>query len=588
MTPWQLLSAPARAVKVLHFFPGEPPARRDHTMYSTGREGDTVAADTPSDLRAPRTAVVADPDDARLASYAKALRDAGYSVLCARDAAGLAASLEESRPSVVVVDTSLSAVKADAPVLVVVDLDDPAELAAMKPSGIHDCIAKPPAPRELAYRATALIDMVARRNAARQETEALREQLRQVSAAVRATNDPEEIARHVVAGFGRTFKADHVWLTTFEDSRVPRINAAWSRPGLAPLNEQALPDEDDARRTADLLWAGAETSSSPGTEEPTAGEAASPGIGDAVSSLAVPMGEGSSSLGIIWIAMIDQPRTWSGTELGLIQHVAGNAAHGLIQSHLISSQQQVVKQLQQLDKAKTDFLATVNHELRTPLTSIMAYLDMIQESTEQPVSPEVHQMLDIVVRNTERLRILIEDMLSVSRNGLDDSLMHLTPVRLGQTLDLVAAALRPLATLQNVTIAVEQVPEDPEILADEVQLQQVFTNLVSNAIKFTPSGGRIQVGSESHAAADGTRWATVSVADTGIGISSDEIDHVFTRFYRASNAMSGAIPGTGLGLAITKDIVSRHGGRIDVSSILGAGTTVTVSLPLDAERSQEN
>jgi two-component system, OmpR family, phosphate regulon sensor histidine kinase PhoR len=96
------------------------------------------------------------------------------------------------------------------------------------------------------------------------------------------------------------------------------------------------------------------------------------------------------------------------------------------------------------------------------------------------------------------------------------------------------------------------------------------------------------VGSESHAAADGTRWATISVADTGIGISSDEIDHVFTRFYRASNAMSGAIPGTGLGLAITKDIVSRHGGRIDVSSVLGTGTTVTVSLPLDAERSQEN
>jgi signal transduction histidine kinase len=327
--------------------------------------------------------------------------------------------------------------------------------------------------------------------------------------------------------------------------------------------------------------------STAGTDEPSAGDAPAARIANAVSSLAVPMGEGSSSLGIIWIAMLDGPRTWSGIELGLMQHVAGNAAYGLIQSHLISSQQQVVKQLQQLDKAKTDFLATVNHELRTPLTSIMAYLDMIQESTEQPVSPEVHQMLDIVVRNTERLRILIEDMLSVSRNGLDDSLLHLTPVRLGQTLDLVAAALRPLATQQNVTIAVDPVPEDPEILADEVQLQQVFTNLVSNAIKFTPSGGRIEVGSESHSASDGTRWATVSVADTGIGISSDEIDHVFTRFYRASNAMSGAIPGTGLGLAITKDIVSRHGGRIDVSSTLGSGTTVTVSLPLDT-RSQEN
>lgn len=547
-----------------------------------------MAAETPSGLRAPRTAVVADPDSGRLESYASTLRDAGYSVLCAGDAAELAASLNAFQPSVVVVDSSLSAMEANAPVLVVVDLNNPAELAAMKASGIHDCIAKPPQPRELVHRATALIDMVALRKAAREETEALREQLRQVSAAVRGTNDPQEIARHVVSGFGQTFKADHVWLSTFEDSRVSRINAAWSRPGLDPLPAHALPDEKYARQTADRLWAGAETLSTAGTEETTAGQAPAPGIANAVSSLAVPLGEGSSSLGIIWIAMLNEPRTWTGTELGLMQHVAGNAAHGLIQSHLISSQQQVVKQLQQLDKAKTDFLATVNHELRTPLTSIMAYLDMIQESTEQPVSPEVHQMLDIVVRNTERLRVLIEDMLSVSRNGLDDSLMHLTPVRLGQTLDLVAAALRPLATLQNVTIAVEPVPEDPEILADEVQLQQVFTNLVSNAIKFTPSGGRIEVGSESHAAADGSRWATVSVADTGIGISSDEIDHVFTRFYRASNAMSGAIPGTGLGLAITKDIVSRHGGRIDVSSTLGSGTTVTVSLPLGTDRSQEN
>ncbi|WP_258804415.1 ATP-binding protein [Pseudarthrobacter sp. NS4] len=527
----------------------------------------------------PRSAVVADPDAGRLALNAAALRDAGFTVHTISDTAGLAGLLNAGEPSVIVVDAPLlPAAESDVPVLVMVDLDNPAE-TKVRPPGIHDCIAKPPAPRELVHRATALIDLVSRRNASRQEAEALREQLRQVSAAVRATNDPEEIAKQVVAGFGRTFKADHVRLTTFEDNRVPLITATWNRPGLGPLPANALPGEEEARRTADRLWAGADAA---------AGDAPASNIANTASTLAVPMGEGSSSLGIIWITSIDRPRKWSRAELGLIQHVAGNAAHGLIQSHLISSQQQVVKQLQQLDKAKTDFLATVNHELRTPLTSIMAYLDMIQESTEQPVSSEVHQMLDIVVRNTERLRSLIEDMLSVSRNGLDDSLMHLTPVRLGQTLDLVAAALRPLAKLQNVTIAVDPVPEDPEILADEVQLQQVFTNLVSNAIKFTPSGGRIEVGSESHAAADGTRWATVSVADTGIGISSDEIDHVFTRFYRASNAMSGAIPGTGLGLAITKDIVARHGGHIDVASTLGAGTTVTVSLPLNADRSRSN
>jgi two-component system phosphate regulon sensor histidine kinase PhoR len=195
-------------------------------------------------------------------------------------------------------------------------------------------------------------------------------------------------------------------------------------------------------------------------------------------------------------------------------------------------------------------------------------------------------MLDIVVRNTERLRMLIEDMLSVSRDGRGDSQLHLTPVRLGRTLDIVAGALRPLAKLQNVTIALEPAQEDPEIMGDEVQLQQVFTNLVSNAIKFTPSGGRIQMGSVAHAADDGSRWATVKVADTGIGISSDEIAHVFTRFYRASNAMAGAVPGTGLGLAITQDIVSRHGGHIDVDSELGAGTTVSVTLPLESGANQ--
>ena len=547
----------------------------------------------PSDVRPPRTAVVADPDAGRLALNAQALRGAGYTVLEATDAHSLAAALEATEPSVVVADAFLSGVlsTSTAPVLVMVDLDNPAEIEAANPPGIHDCITKPPAPQELVHRASVLIDQVSRRRASRQEAEGLREQLRGVSAAVRATNDPQEIADHVVAGFGRTFKADHVVLATFEDHRVPLITASWDRRGLAGLPAEALPREDEARATADALWAGTETLSADGNESAARSEAKpgpGPDIAGAASTLAVPIGEGNSSLGIIWIAMMDRPRTWSSAELGLIQHVAGNAAYGLIQSHLINSQQQVVKQLRELDKAKTDFLATVNHELRTPLTSIMAYLDMIQESTEHPVSREVHQMLDIVVRNTERLRTLIEDMLSVSRGGLDTMAMQLAPVRLGRTLDLVAAALRPLATLQNVTIDVDPVPEDPEILADEVQLQQVFTNLVSNAIKFTPSGGRIEVGSESHAAADGSKWATVRIADTGIGISSDEINHVFTRFYRASNAMNGAIPGTGLGLAISKDIVDRHGGRIDVASTLGTGTTVTVSLPLGTDSAQAN
>ncbi|WP_426228624.1 ATP-binding protein [Pseudarthrobacter sp. DSP2-3-2b1] len=548
-----------------------------------------MPGDTPHVATVPYLAVVADPDAGRRQSSSTALESAGFTVSATANSAGLSALLDSSSPSVLVLDSSLADIEAAAPALVLVDLDSPAEVKAVEHAGVRDCIAKPPAAKELVHRATALINLVSRRNEARQEAETLRERLRQVSAAVRGTNDPQEIADLVVKGFGETFSADRVWLTTFDDERVPPITAQWHRHRLAPLPDGLFSDEGSAQRAADFLWTRAETLTVEGAHLPGPGDVALPAeltaLG-ATASVTVPMGEGNSSLGIIWIALMDSPRDWSRAELGLIQHVAGNAAHGLIQSHLITSQQQVVKQLQELDKAKTDFLATVNHELRTPLTSIMAYLDMIQENTSDPVSHEVHQMLDIVVRNTERLRLLVEDMLSVSRNGHEESPLHLTPVRLTRTLEIVTAALRPLAKLQNVTIAVAPAPEDPEILADEVQLQQVFTNLVSNAIKFTPGGGRIDVGTALHADADGARQATVSVSDTGMGISQDELTHIFTRFYRASNAMSGAVPGTGLGLAITQDIVKRHGGRIDVASELGAGTTVSVSLPLEGHAVQ--
>ncbi|MGX9899210.1 histidine kinase dimerization/phospho-acceptor domain-containing protein [Arthrobacter sp. SA17] len=160
-------------------------------------------------------------------------------------------------------------------------------------------------------------------------------------------------------------------------------------------------------------------------------------------SALIPVGEGNSSLGLIWITQLDSPRFWSRTEISMIQHVAGNVAYGLIQGHLISGQQQVLRQLQQLDQAKTDFLATVNHELRTPLTSITAYLDMIRDGSGGKLPNEVNRMLDIIVRNSERLRRLIEDMLAVSKPDYEATGLHLAPSRVGHTLRIITAALRP-------------------------------------------------------------------------------------------------------------------------------------------------
>ena len=284
--------------------------------------------------------------------------------------------------------------------------------------------------------------------------------------------------------------------------------------------------------------------------------------------------------GIIWITQLDAPREWTRAEIALIQHVAGNLAHSLIQGHLISAQVQVLQQLRELDKAKTDFLATVNHELRTPLTSITAYLDMIRDGAGGPVPAGIESMMEVISRNSDRLRRLIEDMLTVSQQDGSGNL-NLKQVELGQVLRIVVAALRPLAESRNVVITGADSHEDVKIQADEAQLEQVFTNIVANAIKFTPDGGRISI-SVMPETRRGTATSPPSsaVADTGVGIPEQEIAQVFTRFYRASNASSAAVPGSGLGLAIAHDIVHRHGGSLELTSIPGSGTTVSVHLPV--------
>ncbi|MDV8147777.1 ATP-binding protein [Arthrobacter sp. B10-11] len=548
-------------------------------------EGGSVVIQAQEDSLVPRTAIVADPDSSRLSATAAVLSAAGFEVSKASSHESLAALLAEHRPSIVVADHSLAGPPVDSPLLLLVDLADESATDSVRMLGMADYIAKPAAPAELVHRADVLISRAAQRSEARQSAERLREKLREVSAAVRATHDPHQISEYLVTGFGETFGADRVLFTTFDDHRVPRIAAQWHRPGLAALPEGLGIQESSAHKVADRLWADAEVLAvddhrfhewAPEDQELAAW---SERMGPWASAF-VPVGEGKASLGVIWIAQLEEPRVWTRTEISLIQHVAGNVAYGLIQSHLMSAQQQVVKQLRQLDQAKTDFLATVNHELRTPLTSISAYLDMIQDGVGGPVPAEVDRMLDIIVRNSERLRRLIEDMLTVSRQDYDGATLHPGPVQLGHTLQIVTVALRPLAELGDVTISLELCDRDAGIIADEVQLEQVFTNLVSNAIKFTPRGGRIVVSCRFEAMTDGEPGVNVRVRDTGVGIPEEEIPHLFTRFFRASNATSTAVPGSGLGLAIAYDIIKAHRGYLAVSSELGAGTTISVQLPV--------
>lgn len=556
----------------------------------------SVVESSVANASSPNRALVADPDPVRRSETVAALAAAGFMVRSAHDAGSLAAALESEPSDVLVVDNDLREFlpRNGAPVLLLLDPEDELDVAVLEAWTIADFAYRGQPPEFRAHRALVLIARAAERTRRRSEAESLRESLRKVSAAIRSTIDPGLIARHLVDGIGEALGAEHVWFTTFPDTRVPQVTAEWNAPGLVP---GVLPDEltDDIAtfELAERLWAEADVQPLPrrapaGGAGPAGGSGgAGPagragGAGAPSASVVVPVGEGDLVLGVIWIARPDTAQEWTRAEIGLIQHVSGNLAYGLMQSHLIGAQQQVMYKLQELDQAKTDFLTTVNHELRTPLTSITAYLDMIRTGAGGPLPAGVERMVDVISRNAERLRRLIEDMLTVSHQDTSGDL-QLSRVNVGTLLRLVVSTLQPLADSRSLSLTVMHAPGTTTVQADEAKLEQVFANIISNAIKFTPTGGHVAVSSGITSDPGTVPSVVVRVEDTGVGIPETEIDQVFTRFFRASNASTAAIPGSGLGLAIAHDIVERHSGRLDVESALGIGTTVSVRLPLDTE-----
>jgi signal transduction histidine kinase len=226
----------------------------------------------------------------------------------------------------------------------------------------------------------------------------------------------------------------------------------------------------------------------------------------------------------------------------------------------------------ELDRMRDAFVATVSHELRTPLTSISGFLEMMQEE-EQALGESGKRYLEVIRRSTERLHVLVEDLLLVAQIEAKRVELELAPVDVVDLARSAVAAQRLAAEEKGVTVEIVA-DHPPRVRADRIRLTQVVDNLVSNAVKFTNDGGSVRV----HIAGKGNAVELV-IADTGIGIPADEQGQLFSRFFRASTATQHAIPGTGLGLAISRALVEQHGGTISVESAVGEGTQVTVSIP---------
>jgi signal transduction histidine kinase len=218
------------------------------------------------------------------------------------------------------------------------------------------------------------------------------------------------------------------------------------------------------------------------------------------------------------------------------------------------------------------FVATVSHELRTPLTSISGFLEMMQEE-EYGLGEAGRGYLAVIRRSTERLHSLVEDLLLVAQIEAKRVELQLDTVDLATLASRSVEAARPAADEKEVSLELMR-NGARSVQGDARRLTQVVDNLISNAVKFTDEGGTVTVSVD----ADGESVRLV-VADTGIGVPTDEQDRVFSRFFRSSNATRNAIPGTGLGLAISRALVEQHGGTIAFASREGEGTSVTVLLP---------
>ncbi len=231
--------------------------------------------------------------------------------------------------------------------------------------------------------------------------------------------------------------------------------------------------------------------------------------------------------------------------------------------------------LRELSEMKEEFLALTTHDLRSPLTVISGVISFFTSGRLGDLSPEQKNMVSMMERNTQSLIELVNDLLDASKIESGTMRLDLAAVELGGLVGELRENMGPLARDKELALE-ESLPADlPPLRADRTKLRRVLVNLVSNAIKFTPKGGRVVLSAEN----EGAR-VRVSVTDTGVGIAPDDLDRLFDKYEQARSRATRSEKGTGLGLYITRQIVELHGGEISVRSELGRGSTFSFTVPV--------
>ncbi len=239
---------------------------------------------------------------------------------------------------------------------------------------------------------------------------------------------------------------------------------------------------------------------------------------------------------------------------------------------------QAMQQAEIANRAKSEFLSTMSHELRTPLNAIIGFAELMKMESMGPIGHESYrEYASDICLSGSHLLTLINDILDLGRIEAGKAEVHDETLRLAELFEATGRIVRERAVTAGLELVVADVAALPALRADRRKMLQILVNLLSNAIKFTPEHGRVAMTAETVAAGE----MLIRVADTGIGIAPNDVEKAMTPFGQIDSSLSRKHAGTGLGLPLTKNLVELHGGRLEIESVPGKGTTVTVRLPAE-------
>lgn len=401
---------------------------------------------------------------------------------------------------------------------------------------------------------------------------AARDIVRDMSSELQVDHIMEASQSAIVSGLG----AAGLWIQTFDEDGEGRSVRYAAAGADVQLTSELL---RISRAAAELLWKVQEVAViSPDRKTPAIVTAEQEVLIfgllaqlEVSSMLFVPLGAGPECLGNLVLTRRGSDAEWSPMETSTALDIARDLGRALLNARNLEREQQLVSELREIDTYKNQLIATVAHELKNPLTSILAHLELL-ETTGVPA--EAHGSLDSIERGALRMESVIDDMLVLARVGDPNNALVAAPVEMGrlveEALDLVSIA----ADHKGLAITYEPPSRPVVALGERTDLGRVCSNLISNAVKYTPEGRAIDVSLVRRG-----RDIVFTVTDEGLGISPGDQARLFEEFFRSTNPAAVSQPGNGLGLTIVRRIITRHSGRIELESELDRGTTFRVILP---------